>query len=775
MQSVWTRRAIAVMAAFPMSILAACQTPPASQPEMLDPVGVPAAAAAAPPAAPARDPEIEALIARMTVEEKAGQLSLYTAAASDIVSINPNSNEQSYRQQLAEIRAGRVGGLFNGRGAVWGREVQEAAMESRLKIPLILGGDVIHGYRTIFPVPLAEAASFEPALTERTHRAAAREAAATGMKWNFAPMVDIGRDQRWGRVVEGAGEDVLLGQLFAAARVRGLQGDDLAAVDTMVATPKHFAAYGAAQGGADYNTVDISERTLRETYLPPFRTAFDAGALTTMSAFNEVDGVPATANPELLTGILRGEWGFEGFVVSDFTSEQELIAHGVAGDGRDAARLSINAGLDMSMQSGLYMQHLPELVASGEVSMQRLDDAVRRVLTVKKTLGLFDDPFRFFDVEREKATLGAAEHRALAREAGRRSIVMLKNQGELLPLKRDARIALIGPFARGPHHLHGPWVLFGKAEEAIDLATGIERAMGGKGRLTVLQGSDVEAPLPGGIDAAVAAAKQADVVLLAVGEAETMSAESNSRTEIVVPAAQQALVEAVAATGKPVVILLRNGRALALHGAVKDAPAILVTWFLGSEMGNAVADVLFGDYGPGGRLPVSFPIESGQQPFFYAHKPTGRPSPADKPTAEFTTRYLGVPNQALYPFGHGLTYGRIAYDPVRLSTARLPWDGTLTVTARVANTGRHAAEEVVQLYVRDRVASVTRPVRELKGFEKIRLEPGESREVSFTLKRADFAFLGRDLRPTVEPGEFDVWVSPSAATGEPARFELLPG
>jgi len=731
-------------------------------------------AAPAPAAAPARDPQIEELIARMTLEEKAGQLSLYAAAASELAAVNPAINEKSYQTQLDEIRAGRIGGLFNGRSVGWARAVQDAAMQSRLKIPLIVAADVIHGYRTIFPVPLAEAASWEPELAERTARAAAVEATAAGVRWNFAPMVDIARDARWGRGVEGAGEDVHLGRLFAAARVRGFQGEDLSAIDSVAATPKHFAAYGAAEGGADYNTVDVSERTLREVYLPPFKAAFDAGAATTMSAFNEIAGVPASGSRELLTGILREEWGFGGLVVSDYTSEQELIAHGVAEDDRDAARIAFNAGVDMSMQSGIYMDHLPELVRSGEVSGARLDEAVRRILSLKKAVGLFDDPYRHLDPERERRVIGSPAMRALAREAGRRSIVMLKNEGDLLPLpKAGRRIALIGPFAQGPHHLHGPWVLWGKPEEAVDLATGLRRAMADPSLLSVTPGSEIDKPLPGGIEAAVRAARAADVVLLAVGEAEGMSGESNSRTEVIVPAAQQALVEAVAATGKPSVILLRNGRALALKGAVREAPAILVTWFLGSEMGPAVADVVFGDYAPAGRLPVTFPQESGQSPLYYSRKPTGRPAPAGK-APEYTTRYLGLPNEPLHPFGHGLTYGAIAYAAPRLSTERLGWDEALQVTAAVSNTGRRAAEEVVQLYVRDRVASVTRPVRELKGFRKVTLQPGETREVVFTLSRADLSFIGRELEPVVEPGEFEVWAAPSATTGRSVRFRLLP-
>ena len=724
-------------------------------------------------AAPDQEGFLDDLIARMTVEEKVGQLSLYTIPSDDLGAVNPVVNPQTHQEQLAEIEAGRIGGLFNGRGVAWARGVQDAAMRSRLRIPLILAGDVIHGFCTVFPVPLAEAASWEPGLAERTARIAAVEATAAGMKWNFAPMVDVARDARWGRAVEGAGEDVLLSELFAAARVRGFQGRDLADPDAMAATPKHFAAYGAAEGGADYNTVDISERTLRQIYLPPFRAAFEAGALTTMSAFNEIAGVPASGSEELLTGILREEWRFPGFVVSDYTSEQELVAHGFAADDRDAARIAFNAGVDVSMQSGIYAAHLPGLLAAGEVSMARLDDAVRRVLRVKQALGLFDDPYSSLDLAREAEQLGAPEHRALAREAGRRSMVMLKNEGEVLPLRKSRlRIALIGPFGAGPTDLHGPWTLFADNTDAVDLATGLREAMDDPSLLTVVRGSDAEAPIDGGVEAAVAAARAADVVLLAIGESETMSGEAASRTEAVVPAAQQALAEAVVAAGTPVVVLLRNGRALALKGAVRDADAILVTWFLGSEMGRCVADVVFGDYGPSGRLPVSFPQESGQSPCYYSRKPTGRPVPPGG-SSVFKLRYLETAHEPLYPFGHGLGYAPVSYDALELSTARLAWDGRLDIRATVANRGSRAVEDVVQLYVRDRVASVTRPIRELKAFEKAALGPGETREVRFSLTRHDLAFIGRDLRPTVEPGAFDLWVAPSAAEGLHAAFELL--
>src|SRR5437763_12890729 len=468
-----------------------------------------------------------------------------------------------------------------------------------------------------------------------------------------------------------------------------------------------------------------------------------------MASFNEINGVPSTGNRWLMTDLLRGEWGFKGFVVSDYTGDEEMIAHGFAKDGRDAARLAFLAGVDMSMQSGLYRQHLPGLVRSGEVPRAKLDESVRRVLTLKAMLGLFDDPFRRIDVKRESARSMLPKTRALAREVGRRSIVLLKNDGDLLPLPRSGRsIALIGPFAAGPHDLVGPWVVYGDDAKAVDLATGIRAALADKDRLIVAQGSNAEAPLAGGIEQAVAAARQADVVLLAIGESAVMSGEAQSRTEIVVPEPQQRLAEAVAAVGKPVVVVLKHGRALALDGAVANAPAILATWFLGTETGNAIADVLFGAHSPSGRLPASFPRRPGQEPYYYAHKSTGRPNPTG-PLEPYKAHYRGIPNNALYPFGHGLPYGRIDYGDLALSAPALPMNGEIAVSARITNRGTRPAEGVVQLYTHDRTASVTRPVRELKAFRKIALAPGQSEIVRFTLRSTDLSFYRHDDRPTV--------------------------
>lgn len=721
---------------------------------------------------------LDGLLARMTLEEKAGQLSLFAPA--DAASVNPTGPSLGEAAQLEEIRAGRVTGLFNNHGLEGKRRAQETAVnESRLGIPLLFAADVIHGFHTIFPVPLAEAASWDPSLAERTARAAAQEATADGFRWTFAPMVDIARDARWGRGIEGSGEDVLLGCRFAQARVRGFQGPRLDAPDAMLATPKHFAAYGAAEGGLDYNTVDISERTLREVYLPPFRAAFDAGAMSVMTAFNEIAGVPSNANPALLDGLLRREWGFGGLVVSDYTADEELVAHGIAADARDATRLAFLAGSDMSMQSGLYLRHLPGLVRAGEVPMARLDEAVRRVLATKARLGLFDHPFRGLgrpgtaDAPRPP---DAATLRALAREAARRSVVLLKNEGELLPLARDGRrLALIGPFIDSEFDVLGPWSLFPRPAQGIGLADGLREVAGAGTSLRLVRGSGVDAPLPGGLDEAVQAARDADVVLLALGENNAMSGEARSRTEIGLPRAQQALAEAVAATGKPLVVLLRNGRALALEGAVRDARAILVTWFLGHEAGPAVAELLFGVASPSGRLPVSFPQRPGQVPYYYAHKRTGRPQPPEQPEAFYKARYLDSTHAPLYPFGHGLGYAPVRYVSLALSSgARLSWDGSLTLTTQLRNEGAREVEEVVQLYIAPRRASVTRPVRELKDFQRVRLGPGQVVEVQFSLRRADLQWLGPTLQPQAEPGRFDAWVAPSATTGLSTSFELLP-
>jgi len=720
---------------------------------------------------------IEALLARMTIEEKAGQLSCFA----DMIrppfgDMNPLINIRNAQTLLSEIRAGRIGVLMNGVGTAGAMDAQKAAVEgSRLKIPLIFAADVIHGFKTVFPIPLGESASFDPHLCERTARAAASEASASGLHWTFAPMVDVARDQRWGRVAEGAGEDVYLGQVLAEARVRGFQGHDLRAEDSMVATPKHFAAYGAVTAGLEYNSVELSEATLREVHLPPFQAAFAAGALTTMSAFNDVNGIPATANKRLLTDVLRGEWGFRGVVISDYTADQELVAHGYAQDDRDAARLAILAGIDVSMQSGLYLRYLPELTASGAVPMAAVDAAVRRVLGLKEALGLFDNPYRSINPKAEEARTATPVLRQLSRESGARSIVLLRNEGAILPLPRAGkRLALIGPFADDRDNVLGAWGgFFADRSLNVDLATGLRAAMADPASLIVERGCEIETTLAGGFERAVAAARAADVVLLAIGESQDMTGEAKSRTDIRIPPVQQRLAEAVAATGKPVVVLLRHGRAIALEGVVRDARAILATWFLGSEMGNAVADVVFGAVNPSARLPVSFPIESGQEPFYYNSRTTGRPAPADPNAQEYKARWRSIRNEALYPFGFGLGYAGFALSDLKLSDSKVRWGDPLHATARVTNTGTVHGEHVVQLYIRDRVASRTRPVRELKGFQRVALAPGASHEVKFEIRREQLMFIGEGDRWTVEPGVFEVMIANSSVDGLSTSFELL--
>ena len=719
------------------------------------------------------DDRLEALLARMTLEEKVGQLGIFADMLRPFApGINPEMNEQSAAQTLELVRSGRAGALFNGVGAALGREAQRVAVEeTRLGIPLLFGADVIHGMRTVFPIPLGEASSFEPDLARRTARAAAIEATAAGLHWTFAPTVDVARDQRWGRVAEAAGEDVFLSCAFSAARVQGFQGDDLKAADTLLATPKHFAAYGAVMGGLDYNSVEISEGTLRDVHLPPFKAALDAGALTIMSAFNDINGVPASANHQLMTVILRHEWKFRGFVVSDYTADFELVAHGYASDDSEATQLAFNAGLDMSMQSGLYGAHLAALVESGKVDVQTVDDSVRRVLAVKDAIGLFDNPYRSLDPQRE-SELDLSQHTALAREAAQRSMVLLKNDGDVLPLpKSGKKIALVGPFAEDCDNLEGCWSLFGDKHIQVNLADGLRAAMADGNDLLVVPGCGFEEVIDGGFEAAVAAANQADVVLLAVGEPQNYSGEAQSRHQIVLPAVQQRLAEAIAATGKPVVVLLRNGRALALEGAVRDAAAIVVTWFLGSQTGTAVADVVFGDFNPAGKLPVSFPSLAGQQPLYYNRTRTGRPELPDM--TEFKTRWREGSHLPLYPFGHGLSYTQFAYTAPVLDSTQLTWDGSVRVRARITNTGQRAGEEVVQLYVHDRVASRVRPIRELKDFRKVALRPGEHADVEFVLDRQALSFTRANGEFGAEPGLFDVWITSSAQEGEAVRFELL--
>ena len=717
--------------------------------------GLLAAAATVPTPTGAAARRIDDLLARMTIEEKAGQLSCFNDEIRPVGAVfNPVVNRQSADAQLAAIRAGRIGMLFNGYGVAGARRAQAAALESRLAIPLVFAADVIHGCRTIVPIPLAEAAAFDPDLSTRIARAVARETTAGGLHWTFAPVVDVARDQRWGRVAEGAGEDVHLNCLLAAARVRGFQGTDLTRADSLAATPKHFAGYSAVRGGMEYGDVDLSDAAMREVFLPPFAAAFDAGAASTIASFTAVNGVPATANHALLTGRLRGELGFTGVCVSDYDVDRELIAHGVAADEADAARLAILAGIDVSMQSGLFNDHLPALVASGAVPVARVDEAVHRVLALKQALGLFDDPYRSLDPGAERRETRGPAVRRLAREAATRSIVLLKNDGDLLPLAPTGRIALIGPFAEDVANLNGPWSFAGPTD-GVSLAAGLRRHVRD---LVVEPGSGVHDALPGGIDRAVATARAAEVVLLAIGEAGDMSGEGNSRVDIVMPPTQQALAEAVAATGTPVVAVLRHGRALALEGAVRDADAILACWFLGEATGDAVADVVFGRAAPSGRLPVSFSLATGQQPWSYDHPPTGRPTPDGEPMQPGKAHWRDSPDRPLYGFGHGLTYTR--FDLSGLSVAI---DGAaIRASVDVRNVGPRAGTTLVQLYVRDRVASRTRPVRQLKTFARVDLAAGETRRLPLSVPAADLALVAADGAWRVEPGTVDVIVAQSS-------------
>ena len=713
------------------------------RPDRRETIGLLLASAAARPAM-AASRRIDALIARMTIEEKAGQLSCFNDEVRPVgTAFNPSVEPRGAAAMLAEIAAGQVGMLFNGYGVAGARRAQEAALRSRLAIPLVFAADVIHGCRTIFPIPLAEAAAFDADLSRRAARAVARETSAGGLHWTFAPVVDVARDQRWGRVAEGAGEDVYLNRLLAAARVRGFQDDDLSRADALAATPKHFAGYGAVRGGMEYAAVDLSDAELRETHLPPFAAAFAAGAATTMASFTDVGGIPAAANRRLLTDVLRGEMGFAGVCVSDYDADRELVAHGVAADEADAARLAMLAGVDMSMQSGLYRRHLPALVASGRVPVAAVDAAVRRVLALKEALGLFDDPWRSLDAAVERRVTHAPTIRALAREVATRAIVLLRNEGGLLPLTRTQRIALIGPFARDRANLNGPWSFAGDPADGIDLATGI----GTLARdLTVDDGSDPAR--------AAAVARAAQVVLLAIGEGGDMSGEGNSRVAITVPPAHQALAEAVAATGTPMVVLLRHGRALALEGAVRDARAILATWFLGEQTGPAVADVLFGVAEPTGRLPVSFPLATGQQPWSYDRRATGRPAPDDDPMAPGRSHWRDAPDRALYEFGAGLGYTRFALSDLDAAVT----GDRVAIGVTLANAGERRGTAFVRADIHDRVASRTRPVRQMKAFRRVTLDPGERRRVALAIPLAELALVAADGAWRVEPGDFDLFV-----------------
>ena len=710
--------------------------------------------------------KIDALLARMTLEEKLGQLQQLDGEA--------NGN---YRpEHLKLVRDGLLGSTLNVRGAKRTNELQRVAMEeSRLKIPLLFGFDVIHGYRTIFPVPLAEAASWDPATVERAAAVAAKEAAAAGVRWTFAPMVDIARDPRWGRMVEGAGEDPYLCAAMARARVRGFQGEDYSAPDKIVACAKHWVGYGAAEGGRDYDTTDISEGRLREVYFPPFKAAVDAGVGTFMSAFNDLNGVPTSANPFTLTKVLRGEWKFDGFVVSDYESVRELINHGLAADEAEAARSAISAGVDMEMVSRLYGKFAPQLIREGKLSHSTIDNAVRRILRIKFRLGLFDKPYA--DEAREQATILSRANVETAREVAARSIVLLKNDRDVLPLAKNARsIAVIGPLADNQQDMLGSWTGDGRKEDVVTLLAGLRAKASPATKINYARGCAIESTSIDGtaealwLDEAVRIAREADVVVVAVGESADMTGEAASRASLDLPGRQLELVKAVIAIGKPTVVVLMNGRPLTINWIADNAPAILETWFAGIQAGNAIADVLFGDVNPGGKLPVTFPRTVGQVPLYYAHKNTGRPA---DPSNKYTSKYLDNPVTPLFPFGYGLSYTQFRLTNLRLSAQSIKSNGSISVSVDMENVGKRTGDQVIQLYIRDVAASVTRPVKELKGFERITLKPAEKRRVQFTLAPEQLGLYNRDMRFVVEPGEFKVFVGTNTLEELEASFRVV--
>ena len=695
---------------------------------------------------------IQSLLEKMTLEEKLGQLQMLDGEA-----------DGKFRPEHIDlIRRGMLGSTLNVRGAKRTNELQHVSMDtSRLKVPVLFAFDVIHGYRTVFPVPLGETASWDPAVAEQAASIAAREAAAAGVRWTFAPMVDIARDPRWGRIVEGAGEDPYLGSVFAAARVKGFQGPAASAYrqsDKVVACAKHWVGYGAAEGGRDYNSTEISEATLRNVYFPPFKASIDAGVGTFMSAFNDLNGVPTSANPFTLKSVLRQEWKFDGIVVSDYTSVLELINHGLAANESEAARLAINAGVDVEMVSRLYRASLPDLVKQGKVTMSSIDEAVKSVLRIKLRLGLFEKPYT--DEAPEQSLMLHRDHLAAAREGAARSFVLLKNEGGILPLKKEiASIAVIGPLGDDQVNMMGSWTGDGRKEDVVTLVAGIKAKLPST-RVSYSKGCDITGDSSSGFDEAVRVARGADVVIAAVGESAEMSGEAAVRASLDLPGRQLDLVKALHATNKPVVVVLMNGRPLTINWIAERVPAILETWFAGTQAGNAIADVLFGDVSPGGKLPVTFPASVGQVPIYYNHKNTGRPPNASN---KYTSKYIDAGWTPLFPFGYGLSYTRFRLSDLRLSATRVNPDGRVTASVDLENTGSRTGDEVVQLYIRDLAASVTRPVLELKGFQRVTLKPGERRRVEFALTSEHLGFWNRENRFVVEPGAFRIVVGTSSA------------
>jgi beta-glucosidase len=759
----------------------------------------PADAAAVPPsnaqlASPRIEQQVDALLARMTLQEKIGQLVQYGASGAsepkDGEAVGSNPETRTRVDALALASRGELGSMLNVVGAAKTRRFQEAALKSRLGIPLLFGADIIHGYRTIYPVPLGLSATWDPPLVQELSRMAAAEATTAGVKWFYSPMVDISRDARWGRSTEGAGEDSYLGAAMARAYVRGYQGNDLADPESVAASVKHFAAYGAAEAGREYNTTDMSDIRLRQVYLPPYRAAVAAGAATMMSAFNALNGVPATANAYLMTDILRKEWGFDGFVVSDFTAVMELTHHGVALDAAAATRKALQAGVEVDMMSHFYDTQIPKLLEEGKLSMATVDEAVRRVLRVKVALGLFEHPY----ARGTEVTQAVEANRSLARRAAGESFVLLKNGGQdatpVLPLDGHVKkLALIGPLADAAGEMQGAWGGAQHFPDVVTLRSGLAARMKARGgELLYARGTEVETGSEAGFAEAIQAAAQADRVVMALGESSRMSGEAGSRAQLDLPGNQQELLERIVATGKPVVLLVFSGRPLVLDWADQHVPAIMAVWFPGTEAGNAVAEVLFGDVAPSGKLTMSFPRAVGQEPLYYDQFPTGRP-PGDADLAKppsrgtsFISRYIDVPNDALYAFGHGLSYTTFGYSDVQVSRANLPVaeanvagaSDLVTVTATVKNTGQRAGTEVVQLYVRNLGASVEQPIRSLKGFQRVELQPGESRRLTFRLGFSELSFWNTNSEEVVEPTQYTVWVGGSSRASQQATFAITP-
>ncbi|OFY39652.1 MAG: glycosyl hydrolase [Bacteroidetes bacterium GWF2_40_14] len=696
---------------------------------------------------------VDTLLSQMTLDEKIGQINQFSG------NWEQTGPKAVTPQILDEIAQGRVGSLLNVHGAATTRSLQQYAMKSRLKIPLLFAQDVIHGYKTTFPIPLAEAASWDIKAIEKSARVAAAEASSAGIHWTFAPMVDICRDPRWGRVMEGAGEDTYLGSIIGAARVRGFQGNGIGSTDALIACAKHFAGYGASMAGRDYNTTDISDRTLWEVYLPPFESVVKEGVGSFMTAFNDLNGVPATGNKYLLTEVLRKKWGFTGMVVSDWGAIGELIPHGFAKDGKEAACKALLAGCEIDMESHLYKNNLKQLVLDGEIDEKVIVEAVRHILYKKFELGLFEDPYKFSDEKREKETLGNAANKAFAREIAAKSIVLLKNNNEILPLtKKYKKISLIGPLMKSKADMRGNWsiVRWGDSD-IVSPYEGIQKRAPKGAELIYSKGCEISTNDRSGFTQAIEVAKNSDVVIMAMGESWNMTGEAKSRTDISLPGIQEELIKEIVATGKPVVVLLMAGRPMTFEWTAANAGSILYTWWLGNEAGNAIADVLYGDYNPAARLPITIPRSVGQIPLFYNNKNTGRPL-IDENNVSYVSAYIDSPNTPLYSFGYGLSYTRFEYSDLETSNTKIGKKDTLTVKCKVKNIGKYDGEEVVQLYLRDISASVTRPVKELKGFDKIFIKAGETKEVEFKIGKELLAFYDINMKRTVECGMFELMI-----------------